>query len=117
MRRRKKPIKKEFRQNVKKARRIAVARGRALRVMFADEARFGVQRLCAGPRERTQNGRSSGAQGKVRTGPCQGLGDALSREASLRNCPKSLSRITELSQHKPDGGRSKESQCIAVEIL
>src|SRR5215467_11662941 len=35
----------------------------------------------------------------------------------IRVCPKSLSRITELSQHKPDGGQSKESQCIAVEIL
>src|SRR6516164_3381799 len=35
----------------------------------------------------------------------------------LRVCPKSLSRITELSQHKSDGGQSKESQCIAVEIL
>jgi len=38
-------------------------------------------------------------------------------QTSLRVCPKSLSRITELSQHKPDGGQSKESQCIAVEIL
>jgi hypothetical protein len=35
----------------------------------------------------------------------------------FRVCPKSLSRITELSQHEPDGGKSKESQCIAVEIL
>jgi hypothetical protein len=41
MRRHKKPIKKRFRQVVKKARRIAAARGRPLRVMFADEARFG----------------------------------------------------------------------------
>ena len=41
MRMRKKPIKKGFRQDVKKARRIAAARRRALRVMFADEARFG----------------------------------------------------------------------------
>src|SRR6516225_8648056 len=41
MRRRKKLIKKGFRQAVKKARRIAAARGRPLRVMFADEARFG----------------------------------------------------------------------------
>src|SRR5499427_7974666 len=38
-------------------------------------------------------------------------------QTALRVCPKSLSRITELSQHKPDGGQSKESQCIAVEIL
>src|SRR5246127_2448538 len=41
MRRHKKPIKKRFRQVVKKARRIAAAKGRPLRVMFADEARFG----------------------------------------------------------------------------
>jgi transposase len=41
MRKHKKHIKKGFRQAVKKARRIAAARGRALRVMFADEARFG----------------------------------------------------------------------------
>src|SRR5215472_376526 len=42
---------------------------------------------------------------------------ARSSGAALRVCPKSLSRITELSQHKSDGGQSKESQCIAVEIL
>jgi transposase len=41
MRTHKKPLKKGFRQAVKKARRIAAARGRPLRVMFADEARFG----------------------------------------------------------------------------
>jgi hypothetical protein len=41
MRRHNKPLKKGFRQAVKKARRIAAARGRPLRVMFADEARFG----------------------------------------------------------------------------
>jgi transposase len=33
--------KKGFRDDVRKARRVAAARGRPLRVMFADEARFG----------------------------------------------------------------------------
>jgi hypothetical protein len=44
--------KKRFRQAVKKARRVAAARSRALRVMFADEARFGRMnrpRPCWGP--------------------------------------------------------------------
>ena len=45
------------------------------------------------------------------------LRNVLRDNFKLRVCPKSLSRITELSQHKPDGGQSKESQCIAVEIL
>ena len=42
---------------------------------------------------------------------------ALKTVEPFRVCPKSLSRITELSQHEADGGQSKESQCIAVEIL
>ena len=36
---------------------------------------------------------------------------------ALRVCPKSLSRIAELSRHERDGGKSKEGQCIAVEVL
>src|SRR5215469_14073895 len=52
-----------------------------------------------------------------RSGPIFVASLAAIVDDAIRVCPKSLSRITELSQHKPDGGQSQESQCIAVEIL
>ena len=51
------------------------------------------------------------------SGPIDPYGVMANNRFPLRVCPKSLSRITELSQHEPDGGKSEEGQCIAVEIL
>src|SRR5246127_5121734 len=120
MRRHKKPIKKRFRQVVKKARRIAAARGRPLRVMFADEARFGRMnrpRPCWAP----ASGRPAVASQRIREfiylygavspmdGRCLFLILPAARYGVLSDFPRPLGQTIFQATYPTDFGRRPQS--------